>query len=330
MRKISKNEDEIETYVQNEGLLKNKISCLNIENDDLKKTIDVLKENETLLNNVSDKTSDKDRCEIKDPDIASSNNILKCEECDYVLREGYSLKDHKKFYHEWECDWCEFETKTEIDMENHVLAKHECVFCSFKCICDKERISHIKDCEFNVRRNIQATEIKTPEDSDKNTILENENTDTNVPSTSKCGKCDYESDTEVDLKAHIESDHEDEILCNFECETCDLVCKTGEKLKKHLCRIEVKNPTFGDFYISNWVVTNRCNPIFHKIKNQEIAILHCKECMNNENRCSDKFPLWLPAQEDGVDGSWHLDLLKFLKDGSIEWPAVITLVKTDK
>ena len=42
----------------------------------------------------------------------------------------------------------------------------------------------------------------------------------------------------------------------------------------------------------------------------------------------EKFPLWLPAQEDETDGLWHLDLSKFLKDGRIEWQSVKTLVRT--
>ena len=89
----------------------------------------------------------------------------------------------------------------------------------------------------------------------------------------------------------MESDHEDEILLNFKCEKCDLVCKTGDKLEKQMCRIEVKNPSFSDLYIHNWIVLNRCSPIFHDIKNQEIAMLHCKDCIDNTNRCTEKFPL---------------------------------------
>jgi hypothetical protein len=58
--------------------------------------------------------------------------------------------------------------------------------------------------------------------------------------------------------------------------------------------------------------------------------LHCKDCIDNRNRCSEKIPPWLPAQEDDVDGSWHLELFKFMKDGNIDWPAVETLVKIDK
>jgi hypothetical protein len=95
-----------------------------------------------------------------------------------------------------------------------------------------------------------------------------------------------------------------------------------------MCRIEEKNPSFSDLYTSSWIVLNRCSPIFHQIKNYDIAILHCKDCIDNQNRCTEKFPLWLPAQED--DGSWHLALSEFMKDVNIDWPAVKTLVRTEE
>ena len=45
--------------------------------------------------------------------------------------------------------------------------------------------------------------------------------------------------------------------------------------------------------------------------------IQCKNCIDNKNRCSEKFHLWLPSQENDVDGPCHLELLKFLKDGNI-------------
>ena len=51
--------------------------------------------------------------------------------------------------------------------------------------------------------------------------------------------------------------------------------------------------------------------------------IQCKNCIDNKSRFSEKFPLWLPAQEDDVDGPflpwlpWHLELEKLLKDGNI-------------
>ena len=76
-------------------------------------------------------------------------------------------------------------------------------------------------------------------------------------------------------------------------------------------------------------MTNRCTPIYHRITKDEVALLHCKDCIESKQRCTEKFPLWLPAQEDKIDGEWHLELSKFLKDGRIQWKDIKMLVKTD-
>ena len=59
-------------------------------------------------------------------------------------------------------------------------------------------------------------------------------------------------------------------------------------------------------------------------------MFHCKDCIENINRCTEKFPLWLPAQEDQTDGVWHIELSKFLKDGRIDWKGVQNLVNVEQ
>ena len=66
--------------------------------------------------------------------------------------------------------------------------------------------------------------------------------DETLPSTSKCGSCDFESDDEENLNVHVKSKHE------FSCEICELTFKYEEKLKTHMCRLTVANPTCGDYY----------------------------------------------------------------------------------
>ena len=114
----------------------------------------------------------------------------------------------------------------------------------------------------------------------------------------------------------------------FQCDVCEIACSTEDKLKKHLCRVTVRNPSFCDLYTKNWILVNRCTFIYHRVKKVEVALLHCKDCTENISRCTEKFPLWLPAQEDEIDGVWHLELIKFLKDGRIDWQGIKTYVKT--
>ena len=99
-------------------------------------------------------------------------------------------------------------------------------------------------------------------DTHSNSYKKKENSE-EIATTSKCGKCDYESEEESDLITHIESYHQlkwnicgfecpSEVTLEkheaekhtpiFECESCKLVCKTEEKLKTHICRVTVRNP----------------------------------------------------------------------------------------
>ena len=131
----------------------------------------------------------------------------------------------------------------------------------------KESEKRVKDLE----------EIIGPQELDIKRVEASVNTDEDLPSTSKCGKCDYESESETDMESHFETNHE--LTCNtcdftccskqllenhiyekhrkcesermnkpnleldLECENCNLTCKTKDKLEKHLCRVTVKNPS---------------------------------------------------------------------------------------
>ena len=203
---------------------------------------------------------------------------------------------------------------------------------------------------------------------DKNKSEKDKQTDEDIPSTSKCGKCDYESEEECEMKKHLESKHDsmdnncdlacsnklvlerhvavkvsksesDHEVCektstNFYCKTCNLAFSSEDKLDKHFCRVTVRNPSFCDLYTKNWILLNRCSFIYNRIKKVEVALLHCNDCVENKSRCTDKFPIWLPAQVDDQDddgnfiGLWHLEMKNFLMDGRIQWQAVKTFVKT--
>ena len=116
---------------------------------------------------------------------------------------------------------------------------------------------------------------------------------------------------------------------DVECKICGSAYNTEEKLKDHLCRVTVRNPTFCNLYTKNWIAVNRCTSIFHRIKKEEVAILHCADCVNKIKRCGEKYPLWFPAQEDREDGIWHFEVRNFLKDGRIDWQSMKKLINTD-
>ena len=142
------------------------------------------------------------------------------------------------------------------------------------------------------------------------------NIDEEEPSTSKCGNCDYKGEDECDMKVHKDSNikcnicgiifcgevdiknHNEKahktnleetestssgststLKLGDECQTCHVIFATTEKLKKHLCRITIRNPSFCDMYIKHWIAVNNCNLIYHRIKKIEIAIIHCQNCI---------------------------------------------------
>ena len=111
-------------------------------------------------------------------------------------------------------------------------------------------------------RNVEATnncQNVTDKNSEKHAI--SEHVDEVMPSTSKCGKCDYESDEESDIKTHIESAHKFRCdLCDFQadfngdldthklfehnnpCSECINTFRTPDKLEQHICKLEITNP----------------------------------------------------------------------------------------
>jgi hypothetical protein len=73
----------------------------------------------------------------------------------------------------------------------------------------------------------------------------------------ECQLCDYNYVKEDDLKQHLRSNHN-----HFKCDVCDVSLKTDMKLKNHICKVHVKNPSFGSPYTKGWYDANGCTPVF--------------------------------------------------------------------
>jgi uncharacterized protein (UPF0335 family) len=284
-------EDTIEDLYEEKGKLLKDIKIMSDENESVKARIkEVTKQKEDLSNKLDTfkRVKDKeydDKCDMVD--ILESTIKNKDHELDKIKKELESLQGSEEIYRfKYNCDLCSFMCNLEPNFGKHMKEEHE--------------------------NNLNSNDEENQNDED-------------VPSTSKCGQCDYESEGESDLEKHVEVSHAQII----ECKICNLVCKSEEKLENHMCRVTIRNPSFCDFYTNNWIVTNRCTSIYHRINKDEVALLHCKDYIESKRRCIEKFPLWLPAQEDQIDGVWHLELSKFLKDGRIQWKDIKMLVKTD-
>ena len=259
----------------------------------------ISEENASLKRDIIEITKAKDDITKKFDNYKKGENKKFDEKCDMVVILEYTVDNKNQ-----QIDIL----KKEVEKVNRDLEFKENVSCEYPCsICDY-KCSNISTLE----EHIEGNHVPKPD-----VII-------------------YKSDSEESVDKHKRTVHAP--ICDsplllehlFDCKICNFTCTTEDKLKNHMCRVTVINPTFCDLYTKNWIVLNRCTPIFHRIEKIEVAILHCKDCKDNINRCSENFPLWLPAQEDKTNGVWHLELEKFLKDGRIDWQALKCIRRTER
>ena len=61
--------------------------------------------------------------------------------------------------------------------------------------------------------------------------------------------CDFVDSSETIFREHVKSNHE------YECEVCEIVVKTKHKLKNYLCRVDLKYPSYNNFYMKTGLST---------------------------------------------------------------------------
>ena len=129
-----------------------------------------------------------------------------------------------------------------------------------------------------------------------------------------CEECYYFARNKQDLREHVELKH------MKKCESCDEIFAGIGKLSKHMCRVHVINPDWGDFYMKNWYIRNECIRIFSKLKETEIGILHSESCIKSKP-CT-----LLPSklQEGGLryvqeDLFVHVAASIFISEGKVKW-----------
>ena len=88
-----------------------------------------------------------------------------------------------------------------------------------------------------------------------------------------CDLCDFETDSKTKLDTHELFEH------NFPCPDCLNIFRTAHKLEKHICKLEVENPTYDSFYSRDWMNGNGCNSINSTKLCQEVGILHSEKCV---------------------------------------------------
>ena len=153
--------------------------------------------------------------------------------------------------------------------------------------------------------------------------------DENFPTTSKCGTCEYLSDDDSDLKMHVKEMHETspKILDDWDsqekmCDSCELPLKSRDKVKSHICKVIVKNPTHRVFYMKGWYDKNSCTQVYSGELNDEAAWLHSANCVLEE--CTPFRNITKDFEEALAESDvTHFKLEKYVEDRSILWPQLI-------
>ena len=131
----------------------------------------------------------------------------------------------------------------------------------------------------------------------------------------KCPECDYTVESEWYLDDHILDEH------NFPCGDCSLIFRSLGRLRNHICKLPIKNPTFGSLYSKSWWDGNGCNPIFCVRKNQEVAWLHHEQCLSKVKTCHLS-----QNHLTEKDGIFHLEIDKYIIYCEIQWEALATKI----
>ena len=127
-----------------------------------------------------------------------------------------------------------------------------------------------------------------------------------------CDQCEFTSCSDNGLKIHVARKH------GIKCSDCSETFAGETKLKKHMCRQDIINPSSMQFYTKNWYIKNSCILIFNGEQEKEVAILHSDHCLKES--CADFPPdLQFNIRVDDSDGLMHFKAFSYLESGFIDW-----------
>ena len=81
----------------------------------------------------------------------------------------------------------------------------------------------------------------------------------------------------------------------FNKHECNEMFAGIDKLNGHMCRVHIKNPSYKEYYMKDWLIRNICIRVFSRKKQSEVGMLHSELCIESKP-CSD---LLSKLQPDG-------------------------------
>ena len=307
--KISNQDEEIEGFLKSEKLLKDKIDRLTKENQELKISID-------------DNLNDIEELEERNGKIESDRNDCN-DKIEALYKEIFDLRQNGSNE--------DIEGKTAINKvkilekkltkanddlneasDNIIMLENTLVNKRSEIERLREKLEQISEC---CEVCGDASKSRTKLD-----LHSPDHIDESVPSTSKCGMCDFESDDDSDMLSHKTSDHTN--LANFNCINCKNEFQSKRKLQDHMCRIVVLNPTCGDSYTKNWIIFDTCTRIYSESLKEEVVFLHTQKCIDDIKRCPDMLPYYDNDMVNCDRKIWHAHITAFFAGGEINWKAL--------
>ena len=131
-----------------------------------------------------------------------------------------------------------------------------------------------------------------------------------------CEECNHFAKSKTDLKLHQETLH------GKFCSYCECNFAGERKLKEHVCRIKISNPSSGRLYTKDWFVKDDCIRVFDNNAKDEKYVLHCDLCLNMKS-CEE-----LPANfkqsisSKDPNGKIHLPASTYIKSNTMNWKAM--------
>ena len=268
-------------------------------------------------------------------DKKESVAVLSCKTCEDIAKTGKISRIHTPDHTENSrpstsmCGKCPYESDDEEDMNIHMNLNHASEHGSK--LADVPTTSKCGECDYasgdesDIQKHIQLNydwkcKVCSTVLQDENSLkdhIKKEHNDSEQKNQEvevvKCPDCNFTADWNLD--DHILDKH------NFPCGDCSLIFRSLERLRNHMCKLPIKNPTFGTLYSKSWWDGNGCNPIFCDRKNQEVAWLHHDKCLSKVKTC------YLAQNHLAEkDGTFHLEIDKYIIYCEIQWEALASKI----
>lgn len=145
--------------------------------------------------------------------------------------------------------------------------------------------------------------------------LKNEMDVIRIKNLISCKECTYSSESEADLKCHVNKEHE------HHCDHCKYSYIGEEKFRNHICKILVNNPLSEQFglYTKDWFERRKCIRIFDNTTKEEIIVLHSENCV--KQKVCPELPSNFSVEKHFKDthGMIHLTASYYMKSNNIDW-----------